>query len=114
MITFILSLSLVDYRHRQWRLSQHASSDQATFWSWFHRAPFQDADGTWKHNDKTVFQNPANAVLKKHRAVTKMEVNDAVDIRGRVLAAIVLWSAVLIFVLYFATKRLYGWIVFGP
>lgn len=123
MITFVLSLSVIDFRQRQWRLSQHAS-DHETFWfqltywsSLLHPEPYQDSrDSTWKHNDKTALQSPPNTAFqgwytqKKHRAVTKMEISDAFEMRGRVFVALLAWAAVGVFGLTFVVKRLYRWV----
>lgn len=112
---------MIDYRQRQWRLSQRATDHDSfwfrlTHWSWLHPEPYQDSrDGTWKHNPKAGFQQPPNtdfqgwSTQKKHRAITKLEVNDAFEMRGRVFVALLAWTIVGAFGLVFATKRLYGW-----
>lgn len=122
MITFVLSLSIIDYRQRQWRLSQRATDHDSlwfrlTHWSWLHPEPYQDfRDSAWKHTDKTSFQTPPNAdfqgwyTQKKHRALTEMEVSDAFEMKGTVLVALLAWTAVAAFGMTFAAKRLYGWL----
>ena len=121
MITFVLSLSMIDFRQRQWRLSQHPSDHESfwfrlTHWSWLHPEPYQDSrDSTWRQNERTVPQNPPNATFqgwyrqKKHRAVTKMEISDAFEMRGRVFVALLAWTIMGVFGLSFAAKRLLGW-----
>ena len=124
MISFVLSLVVVDTQDRQWRLSQHASSQEPiwfrlTHWSWLSPQPYQDSDGTWKHHDSaTAAQSPPDTAFsgwytrKKHRAVAKMEMSDAFEMRGRVIAALLAWGCLGVFGIVYATRRLYGW-MFG-
>lgn len=118
MISFLISLSLVDRQQRQWRLSQHSSAESAS--PWFHFTspePYQHSnDGTWKHSSNVPSQNvEANTFRgwyrqKKHRAMAKMEINDALEMRRRVLFAFVAWALLGLFALTYATRRMYGWI----
>lgn len=122
MVTFIISLFLVDRQQRQWRLSQHASGPEG---GW-HRLsvwtrgpePYQDSrSGNWGHKAAAHRPSPARAgsfhgwyARKKHRAVAKLELNDALEMRGRVLVALVAWFLIGVMLLYTVTSRTYGWL----
>lgn len=76
-LSFLLSLTWIDYRNRQWRSAQRANT--GTYWlSIRPRSPsrFWNGDG--------------EVLRKKHRKVIGMEVRDAFEIRGRVVAGICL------------------------
>jgi len=122
MIAMILSLSMVDFRQRQWRLSQHAASNDGfwtrlTDWSHLHPEPYQDVqDSTWKHIDKQATQTPIDPpsqryyTRKKHRAVAKLELGDALAMRGRVLIALIIWGLIGLVTLSLAARRLSRWL----
>lgn len=123
MVTFIISLFLVDHQQRQWRLSQHASGPESAW----HRLsawtggpePYQDSgSGTWGH--RAAADRPAAPgrtasfqgwyARKKHRAIAKLEMRDAFEMRGRVLVAMIAWTLLAGILLYVATKRALGWL----
>lgn len=113
MISFLLSLSLVDLQQRHWRLSQHSSTDPESTWSrftsWLAPEPY-----TWKHDSDPTAQNADTFsgfyTRKKHRAMAKMEISDAFDMRRRVLFAFAAWAVLGFVALVYATRRMYGWL----
>ena len=122
MITFILSLSYIDYGQRQWRLSQRPPSAHETFWSrltswsWLEPEPYQDpGDTAWTHDGSSAAQNSSDNSFhgwytrKKHRAIAKMELSDAFEMRGRVLLAIIAWMLLVLFGVAYSMKRIYAW-----
>ncbi|GAB1741510.1 hypothetical protein NU219Hw_g6739t1 [Hortaea werneckii] len=122
MITFILSLSYIDYGQRQWRLSQRPPSAHETFWlrltswSWLDPEPYQDPGNTaWTHDGSSAAQNRSDNSFhgwytrKKHRAMAKMELSDAFEMRGRVLLAIIAWMLLVVFGVAYSMKRVYAW-----
>ena len=117
MISFILSLVVIDHQQRQWRLSQHNSGSNS-LWSrlthlpGLNPEPYQNSpDSTWKHNENAASDNTFRGwyTRKKHRAVAKMEVNDAFEMRGRLMVALAVWASIGIFGLIYAVKGMYGW-----
>lgn len=85
--------------------------------SWLHPEPYQDSrDGTWKHNPTTAVQStqPGSSfsgwsTQKKHGAVAKMAMDDAFAIRGRVLVALLAWTALSLVAIVYVAKRMFGW-----
>jgi hypothetical protein len=119
MISFVLSLFLIDRQQRQWRLSQHISSSRPSWWTrathWsYDPQPYQDQNSTWQRHDKPGQQNDhshrAWFARKQHRAIAKMEIGDALEMRNRVIVALAAWAVVGLAALYYATKALYGWL----
>lgn len=119
---------MIDQQHSQWRLSQHASRTDTfwfrlTHWSWLNPEPYQDSqDGTWKHkpNASAPIGHPSNDntyqgwyTRKKHRAVAKMEMSDAFEMRKRVVAAIIAWTLLGLFGITYAIKQMFGWLFKG-
>ena len=110
---------MVDQQQRQWRMSQHASEPESlwhriTHWNWLHPEPYQNPkDGTWGHTVNASGQTPDFSgfyTRKKHRAMAKMELSDAFEMRGRVIAALLVWTLVCAGGLTYAGRRMYGWI----
>lgn len=123
MVTFILSLSVVDLHQRQWRLSQRPAAGQQTLWSkmtpwsWLDPEPYQDSrDTTWKGDNSAAAQNRADNSFggwytrKKHRAMAKMELHDAFEMRGRVLVAIIVWMLLGLVGLAYTMRRTYAYV----
>lgn len=116
MITFLLSLFLVDRQQRQWRLSQRAPGP-ASFWRRLTGlpaldpqpyAPDQDPDSSaWQ---STNHQGERAAIRKKHRAIAKLEIEDAFKMRGRVLVALIAWTFFGLVAFVYALGRLYSWL----
>lgn len=123
MITFIISLILVDEQERRWRLSQRADSASIwhtlTHWSSSHPAPYQD-EGTsaWSHRSHSSTAPAAHHPTtfsgwyyrKKKGAIARLEIGDALDMRGRVLVALIAWAFLGTLALYYAMRRGYNWI----
>lgn len=113
MITFIISLFLVDRQQRQWRLSQHAAGPDDSLW---HRltglpsldpqpyAPYQDPDSSaWQHDGRAADPPP---IRTKHRAVARLSISDAFDMRGRVLVALIAGTSLGLTALFYAIRWL--------
>lgn len=123
MVAFLLSLAIVEYRQRQWRVSQHASHSEG-LWArvthWSPAEPYQDSrDGTWKRSEGSNAQQPTAPMFqgwstqKKHRAVAKMELGDALELKGGVLVALAIFSAISLVALLYGIRHTYSWVVSG-
>ena len=113
MISFILSLSMVDLEQRRWRLSQHASASNSG--SWLHPEPYQDSqDSIRQQNEKPAARNDAAFrgwyTRKKHRAMAKMQFSDALEMRKRVVVGLFFWGFLGVWGIAYVAKRMYGWI----
>jgi hypothetical protein len=123
MISFLISLFVVDHQERHWRLSQHASN-QTSFWarlsnwSWLDPEPYQEPNSTaWKAKETTAAQ--VGRVDSFHgwyrrklkRATAKMEFNDAFEMRGRVMVALVAWAVFGVALIVYSGRWIYGWLV---
>lgn len=120
MVTFIISLFLVDRQQRQWRLSQRASNN-ASHWSYFHPDPYQSSGSSaWSHknNDNSAVRPAVKHTdsfqgwyaRKKKGAIAKLEIGDAFEMRKRVLVALLAWTAFGVWASYYAMRRVYNWI----
>ncbi|RMX75274.1 hypothetical protein D0869_11784 [Hortaea werneckii] len=49
------------------------------------------------------------SLLADHRAMAKMELSDAFEMRGRVLLAIIAWMLLVLFGVAYSMKRVYAW-----
>lgn len=124
MITFIISLVLVDEQQRQWRLSQHAPSSPPAWrrfahWSGSQPEPYQDSDTSEWSQRAGASSRPASQransfqgwyARKKKRAIAKLEIGDALDMRGRVLVALIAWAVLGALALYYALRQVYKWL----
>lgn len=123
MLSFLLSLSVVDLQQRRWRTSQHSIGHES-FWfrlthpSWLNSEPYQDSrDSTWKQTDKRGTWNTGEDAFhgwygrKKKRAIAKMEFGDAFELRGRVIYALLAWTLISGLALTYAAQRAYAWLV---
>jgi hypothetical protein len=120
MVTFIISLFLIDRQNRHWRLSQHASSLKPawrTHWSFSHPEPYQDSDSsTWGHSTSHR-PEPRHTgsfqgwyARKKKGAIAKLEIGDALEMRGRVAMALFAWSFLGVVAFSYATRMVYIWL----
>lgn len=118
MISLLLSLFLVDYGDRQWRLSQHRSGSDASHqsaWSWLDPEPYQTATSTWQPDRRALIQNGFDSSFQgwyrktKHREIAKLELSDALEIRGRVMVALTIWILLSLLGVAFGVQRLYIW-----
>jgi hypothetical protein len=100
MISFLLSLLVVDRQQRQWRLSQHAPGSDTSLWSrWWSPEPYQQAVGSaWRPQYSW-----------RRRGIAKLQLNDVFAVRGRVLVALALWTAVGLLVTAYAIRQMYFW-----
>ncbi|KAF1845756.1 uncharacterized protein K460DRAFT_405996 [Cucurbitaria berberidis CBS 394.84] len=117
-ISFIFSLFLVSYRDRARRAQAHSSHSFLSYLypsTWFDPEPYQDpSDSTWGYQSSAGHVEPNDAVgprekeqseagkrkkkkcnqkkswhlNKKIRKVAKLQVSDAFEMRGRVIAGI--------------------------
>ncbi|EMD62061.1 hypothetical protein COCSADRAFT_227627 [Bipolaris sorokiniana ND90Pr] len=113
--SFLLSLFLVNYRNRARRTHAHASTSSLLAYlvpsRWLDPEPYQDPDdSTWGRRDTAPHVEPHNAISpkpdaqsrfvrpggkkkkswhlnKKIRKVAKLEIGDALEMRGRMIAA---------------------------
>ena len=104
MTSFLLSLFLVNRRDRQRRAAAHpspssASASLASYLSpraWLDPEPYQDPASTaWRRagaraDEKSWF------LTKKHRAMTRLEVGDALEMRGSVIKGMVAAAVLLV------------------
>lgn len=125
MVTFIVSLFLVDRQNRQWRLSQHASGPEPiwkTPWPNFHAEPYQDADSSaWGHkNSDNSSKRPELRerasfqgwfARKNKSAIAKLEIGDAFEMRSRVALALIAYTVLGILALVYAVRRVYIWLL---
>ncbi|MBE7158165.1 MAG: hypothetical protein INR62_06985 [Rhodospirillales bacterium] len=120
MISFIFSLTLIDRRQRRWRLSQHRSPDTTAGWSraWLDPdpEPYQASPSPRKENERSAAAEKGGAdaysgwyTRKKKRAIARMEISDAFEMRKRVVVALLVWSGLVIWAAYYLLKTLYSW-----
>ena len=124
MVTFIISLFLVDQQQAQWRLSQRASTTPTwrSNWPYFHAEPYQDSGtSTWGHKKSSSSSSDRPAVQrtgsyqgwyarKKKGAIAKLEIGDALEMRGRVALALFAWSFLGVVAFSYATRLVYIWL----
>lgn len=114
MISFIFSLVLVDRQQRQWRLSQQHSPDTTAGWSraWLDPEPYQAHPNARQENGRVSEKGSATTPSgwyhrKKKRALARMEISDAFEMRKRVVVALLVWSALVIWGTFYALKLVY-------
>ena len=100
-------------------MSQHAGPESlwSRLTSWLGPEPYQGSrNATWQHNSDAPAQKAAANTFrgwytrKKHRAMAKMEISDAFEMRRRVLIALAAWTVLGFCALTYASRRVYGWI----
>lgn len=115
MISFLLSLFLIDHSERQWRLSQHATKP-STIWARFDPQPYQARDATWRHSSASPARHATDHSYtgwyryKLDRAMTKLEINDAFEMRGRVIVALLAWSLLGVLSIVYVVRHVYLWV----
>lgn len=104
MISLLLSLLFVD--------QQQQKRHEADIRSWSQRPqPHQvQHDTTWQQSQDQVDWNKK----RRSKTATKLELSDALDLRGRVLIGVILWSAIGMLVAVIATRKLYSWAYVTP
>ncbi|KAK4561036.1 hypothetical protein LTR86_004991 [Recurvomyces mirabilis] len=99
--------------------SQHAASPQSL---WARLSSFLDPDPYSSQRsshagDATVPDLDGNSdrhesyVRKKHRAMAKLELSDALAVRNRVMVALIAWSLLALCLIVYAVRRMYLWVV---
>lgn len=125
MVAFIISLILVDEQERQWRLSQRASNPSSiwyrlTHWPESHPVPYQESGtSAWGYRSKVPSpptQKPAQSsqswyACKKKGTIARLEIGDALEMRGRVLVALIAWALLGTLASYYAIRLGYNWIL---
>jgi hypothetical protein len=105
MTSFLLSLFLVNRRDRQRRAAAHpspssASASLASYLSpraWLDPEPYQDPASTaWPRRAGARADEKGWFLTKKHRAMTRLEVGDALEMRGSVIKGMVAAAVVLV------------------
>lgn len=129
MISFLLSLCIVDRQQRAWRVAQH-QPDSGSWWKmlspWWNAEPYQSPhDSTWGHAVQVDGLShgahgnvPATTVdtvhwhtRKKHRKMAKLTLSDALDMRGRMAFALVAAGLLGLVATTWLLKRLFSSLV---
>jgi hypothetical protein len=139
-VSFLLSLTFIDYRDRRYRSSQHSSPSVSRSSTWIDRItsplsnlldpePYQDpSDTTWQRGSRDdqgfVGQGGEEGAqgqrqgdvphpgrqrwfrTKKHRAMARMEIGDAFEMRGRVAMVIIAAVALGILAVGWGVRRI--------
>jgi hypothetical protein len=119
-ISFILSLFLVERQERARRSSEHPGANQS-LWStstlqrWLDPEPYQDpSDTTWQDADGISGDVPhpkkkAWFMRKKHREISRMQVTEALEMRGTILVLLLVCGCVgLVGLWWMGTKAYHG------
>ena len=107
MTSFLLSLFLVNRRDRQRRAAAHPSSSSASasaslasYFSpraWLDPEPYRDSASTaWRRRAGGRADEKGWFLTKKHRAMARLEVGDALEMRGSVIKGMVAAAVVLV------------------
>ena len=129
MVTFLLSLCVVDSQQRAWRVAQHQHGDAVSWWkkispwSWWDAEPYQSHhDSTWQHG----VQDPGAAhtthghvpvsskdthpwhTRKKHRKMAKLTVSQAIEMRATMAFLLVTMGLIGLIAVAWLVKRLYS------
>lgn len=111
MISFLLSLCLVNQQERAWRVSQHDNGAGSWLSKWFNAEPYQrDEDSTWHNSTPTddsssIHGQHGNSPLpavdsriyhtnKKHRKIAKLQLGDAFAMQNKVTFLLLAWALV--------------------
>ena len=132
MISFVLSLIYVDHQQRTWRLSQHGFSQSAwsklSPWHWLDPQPYQDPNSTtWDRNcnaDGRVENTAAVGGVpeaipnqrhrwythKNHRQLAKLQIGDALELRGRMVIILGIWAVLALTTTAWIIQKLWTWL----
>lgn len=115
MISFLLSLFVIDQRNQTWRMAQHSNPE--TIWarlsSFFFFPPQSQpypADGRSEARQKGTWSDDSHAswyLHTKRRAMAKLEISDAFELRGRVVVALFVAMLLLIVSAVYGMRHLY-------
>jgi hypothetical protein len=130
-ISFILSLSFVNLRDRAHRTYAHSSASFLTYLypsTWLDLEPYQDPDdATWGRGASTAHVEPNDAIgpkpsvppveggkkrkkswhlNKKIRKMAKLEIGDALEMRGKVIVGMLAVMGLVSMVLWMSAKWL--------
>lgn len=102
LISFVLSLFVVDRQQRTWRSSQHATLDGSSFGSQFRlqgAEPYQSSpEATWHPR-----------LSWRRRDLAKVEMRQVFEMRGRVLVALVVSSILAFVIVAYVLRCMYRW-----
>ncbi|KAI5236528.1 hypothetical protein E4T42_09448 [Aureobasidium subglaciale] len=129
MISFLLSLCVVDSQQRAWRVAQRSDSEpwpwwkKLSPWTWWNAEPYQSPhDTTWQHAVPATISSddgadgtvPAPAVdtahwhtRKKHRKMAKLTVSDAIDMREGMAKTLVTAGLLGMFCVVWLAKHIF-------
>lgn len=119
MISFIFSLVLIDRQQRQWRLSQHNPDAAAAGWprAWLDPEPYQASAAPGQANERPASSGKGSPdaysgwyARKKKRAMARLEISDAFEMRKRVMVALVVWTALALGGAFYLLRCTYAWI----
>lgn len=126
MVSFLLSLFVVDRNQRAWRRSQHGSSSSSYFsiqpiLSWLDPEPYQEPqDSTWQTDaPATTSDGGVPAAIKpksehwvhgKHRRLAKLTLGDALEMRGRVAIMMCAWALCGLAGTIWSLRTMYYWL----
>jgi hypothetical protein len=124
VVSFVLSLVVVDHRNRARRVSAANNNDSswtASLRNWLDPEPYQDpSDSTWGHSanpvddkhgkDSDVPQPERKRwfTRKKHRKMAKLQLTDALEMRGSVMIFVLGFFVAGVLAVAWAVKRVFG------
>lgn len=127
-ISFIFSLTLVDFRARSYRAEQHSNSNSNSrgIWAklgrWINPEPYEESE--WvpltdashdQHSDSAgqsvkEYSGTKWVLRKKHRAVVDMELTDAWELRRSVMVSLAAFLIVLLVLVCYCALMAWNWI----
>lgn len=131
MISFIISLCVVDNSQRAWRVAQNEGN--TGLWglsrlaplSWWNAEPYQRfEDATWQSSgDMTNEMQDSQGIVpvpnintekwfthKKHRRMARWELGEALEMRSRMAVALVVWVFVGAALMAWIARGLYSFL----
>ncbi|KAL9528428.1 hypothetical protein SMMN14_07452 [Sphaerulina musiva] len=114
VISFILSLFLIERQQRQWRYQQQlqlqvqqqqqnptTAQSQSGRWLLSGPEPYQESPETTWHP----------RLSWRRRGIAKMQISDVLEMKGRVAVALAVWMAVAVGVCAYGIRWLWGWMI---
>jgi hypothetical protein len=124
VVSFILSLVVVEHRNRARRVSANSSNNEswgASLRNWLDPEPYQDpSDSTWGQSASSDSgkQGTDGAVphstkhrwftRKKHRKMARLQLTDALELRGAVLICVLGFFVTGVLAVGWAVKTAFG------